>query len=187
MRHTATSTPTQSPVEPNREPPPRRNWLFLGVAAVLLVVVSAGVGWWIGSSGSEDTASGAEEMPQVLQNLYDAMVEGDATAMAALFTEDGGFTGSQEESTRSEYSSPQMTERMVSLWFRFVDYTDVEHLDVIVEDDKVVVVSRLSGMSSTHQRVSKTPFSATVADVFELRDGLISQCDMYFDYNDVVN
>lgn len=179
-----TATPKQAHPTASNEPPPRRNWLMLGLAAVLLIVAAGGVGWWIGSSGSDD-ASGAAAMPEVVEEFYDALIESDASAMAALLTEDGRFTGSQEGPTRSNYSPPQMRE-MVSAWFFYVDYTDVEHLDVIVEDDTVVVVSDLSGMSSTHEQSSKTPFSATVVDVFELRDGLIAQYDMYFDYNDVV-
>jgi len=187
MKPTVTTTPTRPTAETTRQPTLRRKWFILGLAALLLMVAGGAVGWWIGTSGGDDTARGAEDMPEILEEFYDALIEGDATAMAALFSEDGGFTGTQQESTRSDYSSPQIMEGMVSLWFSYVDYTDVEHLDVIVEDNTVVVVSGLTGMSSTHQRASKTPFSATVADVFELRDGLIAQCDMFFDYNDVVN
>ena len=64
--------------------------------------------------------------------------------------------------------------------FAFVDYTEVEHLEVITDANTVVVVSKMDGISGTHQRESLTPFSATVVDAFELRDGLIAQRDTYF-------
>ena len=93
--------------------------------------------------------------------------------------------GSQEEPTRSDLSSPAMIQQTMAACFSYVDYTNIENLDVISEGDKVVVVSKWEGMSATHQRSSKTPFSTTVVDVFELRDGLIAQCDVFFDYSDV--
>ena len=133
----------------------------------------------------EQVEAGAEEMPEVLEDFYDALLEGDSTAMAALFTEDGGLTGSQEEPTRSDLSSPAMIQQTMAAWFSFVDYTNIENIDVISEGDTVVVVSSWEGMSATHQRSSRTPFSTTVVDVFELRDGLIAQCDVFFDYNDL--
>ena len=170
-------------------PPPRSRRGPLVAAAVAVVVILAGVGiaFASGAFESDDAASGAEEMPEILEEFYDAVLEGDASAMAALFIEDGGLTGPQEGPTRSDFSPPAVISQRMAVWFSYVDYSDVEHLDVIVEDDTVVVVSQVSGVSSTLERSSKTPFSTTIVDVFELRDGLIAQCDVYFDFNDVVS
>lgn len=182
MRQTAATKPSQTIVETPRERPRRHNWFILGLIALLLVVATGAVGWWIGSSGDDDAPLGARAMPEVLEDLYHALIEGDSRALAALFTDDGGFTGPQEEQVRSDLSPPSMIQLMVGYWFQFVDYTEVEHLEVVADANTVVVVSRMDGMSATHQRSSETPFSTTVVDVFELRDGQIAQWDSYFEY-----
>ena len=84
--------------------------------------------------------------------------------MAALFTEDGGFTGPQIEPTRSDFSPPAVINERMAAWFAYVDYTDVEHLDVIVEDNTVVVVSA----NIEHKNVTQichSNFNASFMDV----------------------
>ena len=68
---------------------------------------------------------------------------------------------------------------MIGVWFEYVACTHVEHTNLIAEGNTVVVVSMWSGTSSTHGRAGAdpTPFSAP-----QLRS-----CDVYFEYDQVVN
>lgn len=50
-------------------------------------------------------------------------------------------------------------------------------------------MSTWRGTSSTPARAAsdQTPFSAPVVTVFELDDGLIARCDIYLEYDQIVN
>lgn len=187
MRHTATTPPTQTPAEATREPSPRRNWFILGLAAVLLIVAAGVVGWRIGST-SNDTADVGSDLPQVVQQYFDALMDGEPAALARLFTIDGVLEGVTEEHTRSPISGPTMIQFWMAAWLSFVDITHMEHQDVIVDGNTVVVVSRWSGDSSTHARGvdgDKTPFSTPVVNVFELDDTRITRCYVYYEYDQI--
>jgi ketosteroid isomerase-like protein len=133
--------------------------------------------------GGDDAADIAADLPEIVDRLFDALLAGDAEALAALFTDDGVLTAAFPLSTPSAISS------MMRTWFGFVDYTDVEYLDLITEGNMVVVVSMWSGTSSTHGRegANPTPFSGPVVDVVRLQDGLIADCHSYFVYDQIVN
>ena len=131
----------------------------------------------------DEAADIAADLPEIVDRLFDALLAGDAEALAALFTDDGVLTAAFPLSTPSAISS------MMRTWFGFVDYTDVEYLDLITEGNMVVVVSMWSGTSSTHGRegANPTPFSGPVVDVVRLQDGLIADCHSYFVYDQIVN
>lgn len=156
---------------------------------MLLVVVAGAGGWWIGSS-SDDTADAATELPEVVQRYYDGLLDGDSVALAALFTDDGVLEGTGEGDTRDPLSGSNTISMMMGIWFDYADITDIDVTDVITIGNTVVVVSTVSGDSSTHARGpsgDKTPFSAPWIDVFELDGDLIARCDAYFEYDEVAN
>lgn len=134
------------------------------------------------------TADIASEIPEVVDRYVEALMAGDAAALAALFTDDGVMTGVDENHRRSPLSR-SMIHAMMAAWFGFVDYTEAEHKYVIAEGNTVVLVSMWSGTSSTHGRVGAdpTPFSAPTVTVLRLDEGLIASADAYFEYDQVVN
>ena len=151
---------------------------FLAVALVL------------SGCGDDDADAAASELPEVVQRYYDALMDGDSGALAALFTDDGVLEGTGEGDVRMPLSGPNTISSMMGAWFDYVDYTDIEATDVITIRNTVVVVSRASGDSSTHARGpggDKTPFSAPLVDVFDLHGDLIARCDGYVEYDEVVN
>ena len=137
---------------------------------------------------SDDTADIASVFPRVVERYLDAMMNGDAEAYAALFTDDAVQTGVVEDHTRIAMSRATIRS-MMPVWFEYVTYTDVEHLNVIAEGNTVTIVSTWSGTSSTHARAAsdQTPFSAPVVTVFEIDNGLIARCDIYLEYDQIVN
>lgn len=93
MRRTETTSPMQATPKPLKTPS-RINWLSLGLGAVQLTVAAGAVGWWIESLESDDKVDLAAEMPEVVERYFDAALDGDADAVAALFTDEGIFVGS---------------------------------------------------------------------------------------------
>jgi hypothetical protein len=64
-----------------------------------------------------------------LESYFDALMNGDVVALAALSTDDEGLTGAQENHTRSDLSWPAAIQTTMWCWSSYVDHTDVEHLD----------------------------------------------------------
>lgn len=124
----------------------------------------------------------AAELPEIVDRYNEALIAGDADALAALFTEYGALTGTYRLST------PTAIRSTMPAWFRSVDYTDVEHLDLITTGNTVVHIATWSGMSSSYTRDGPpTPFAAPSVTVFQLDDGLIADCRIYFVYDQIVN
>ncbi len=131
-----------------------------------------------------DTADPTSALPDVVTRYTDALIAGDAEAFAALFTDDAVLSMVSEDHTRSRYSPP-LLRGAIGDWFQLVDYIEVEYINVIVEGTFAVVVSNWSGTSGGS--ANPTPFVAPTITVFDFDDGLISGCDSYFVYDQVVN
>ena len=142
------------------------------------------------TAASDDTGDAAAELPEVVQRYYDALLDGDSGAVAALFTDDGVLEGPGEGDVRDPLSGTNEISSMMGIWFSYVDVTDIEVTEVITMGNTVVVVSIWSGDSSNHARGpggDKTPYSVPAVDVFELDGDLIARCDAYFEYDALAN
>jgi ketosteroid isomerase-like protein len=126
-----------------------------------------------GCSGSlTSTETGEDEARAAVESVFAAFNRHDPEAMAALYAENATMIS-------SDYCQPLVGRDAVQEVYRglFAEVPDVEDevLDYYVEGDKVAVrfVSR--------SRLPGRAFEVTIANFFEVRDGLIVRDETIFD------
>jgi ketosteroid isomerase-like protein len=121
-----------------------------------------------------------DEIKAFVLQIYDARVEGDMDALAAVFADDAKFqiAGSPEHSMLA--TAVEGHEGVMGLMQTIVDSLDLENftiLDLIVEDNKVAVRWR----ATVHLVTSGDTYPTELADFIEIRDNKVVSYTEFLD------
>jgi ketosteroid isomerase-like protein len=154
-------------------PRPRSPANLILLVAVLVLAAGA-LGWWIGSSGGDDVG----DVPQIVEQLNQAWVDGDADGVAALYTEEGIYEDMELELPTSIRGERYIgTSQIVSHARQGMNAADFEEMRV----NKVMTLDNLIVYEWTASGISyESPFEATGVIVLEMEDGLIARSFYYY-------
>lgn len=151
-----------------------RRTITLLIAFALMVYACGG------GSAAED------EMPDVLDQWTEAVMAGDAAAIAALYTEDGVW---HDHARARIFEGRPAIESGLEGALLYLTLTEMELLSLERNGDTIVTEWRWSGTSSTHARPSddQTPFETDVDFTFVLDGDAIASSDFTYEYASLFN
>jgi ketosteroid isomerase-like protein len=164
--------------KPEVEVSPRpRSPAILILLAALLVVAAGALGWWIGSSGDD-----VGDVPEIVEAVNQAWVDGDADAVAALYTEDAVFE--QIDVSILGRGGERVVTGRSGVWAiassgMSADFEELTADYVTVLEDVIIYQWTNSGT------VSGTPFESTGVTILEIEDGLIAESRLYFNGKEI--
>jgi len=169
---------------PEVEVSPRpRSPAMLAVLAALLVLAAGGLGWWIGSSGDD-----VGNVPEIVDLWNQAWVDGDADALAALYTEDGIYEHANLDIPGAQREIALMATGTTEIWghattsMAAADFDEVTIDELLELDDLIIYLWTGSGVNG----VSKQ-FETSGVSVLEMQDGLIVRSLTFYDAEELFN
>jgi uncharacterized protein (TIGR02246 family) len=156
--------------KPEVEVSPRpRSPALLILLAALLILAAGALGWWLGSSGD-----GVGDVPEIVESWSQAWVDGDAEAMAALYTEDGIYEQINVSTgvgrLRRETGRPAIRQQVPMA----PEFEEMDTDSVAVLEDVIIFQWTATGSTPV------VPFETTGVTILEIKDGLIAKSVMYF-------
>ena len=182
-KRTSVETATQA------EGDPTRRWLVAAVVVLGAAVIVLGA-WVAMDAGSGDDLGGDTT---IVDQWADAFIQGDADAVASLFTENGIY---EERGPAQAFGGTVAIRDQLDAAFRYGNATEMTPATVVVgngllagRDDVIIVEWEMRGTSASGSRdpSDKTPFSVQAITLFEMEDGLISRSVFYADWADLFN
>jgi len=162
---------------PETEVSPRpRSPAILILLAALLALVAGAFGWWIGSSGDN-----VGDIPEIVESLNQAWVDGDADAVAALHTEDGIWDDidvSKGVGRLTRLSGRSQIRQHASHGMG-ADFEELTADHVIVLEDVIIYQWTAKGTSPI------VPFETTGVSILEIEDGLIAKSAIYVNNTEI--
>lgn len=139
------------------------------------------------TSTSVTTTLIRSELPEVVDRLVDALMAGDAAAVARCYAEDGIWVDHGHPTVRElRQHSIEVT---LSGAFRYLTLTEMTLLNASQAGDAILTEWTWSGTSSNHSRAAadQTAFTAGVEFLFTFDDDLIKTSEFSYDYGSVFN
>ena len=137
--------------------------------------------------GSSTTTSTSSELPEVVDEWVEALLAGDAEAVAQCYAEDGVWVDHGHPMPR-KLQQPSIAGGL-SAAFPYLTLTEITLLSEVRTADAFLTEWRWSGTSSNHSRAAtdQTPFTAEVEFLFTFDDDLIETSEFSYDYDSVFN
>ncbi len=158
---------TQTRETPQATATARPRWWLVALVVLGLVAIGGGI-WAISSSDGDDA------LPDVLEEWSEDAMASDATAMAALYTEDAVH---HDRAIPLTFNGRDEIESGMDSAFPIVDIREMEVLSIEETADSIVVQWQWSGTSDGQE------FTSEVQATFVLDGDLIASSEFVYDYD----
>lgn len=127
------------------------------------------------------------ELPEVVDRWVEALLAGDAAAVARCYAEDGVWVDHGHPAVRELHHGA--IEGGLSAAMGYLTLTEMTLLTAVRTGDAILTEWRWSGTSSNHSRAAddQTPFTAEVQFLFTFDGDLIGTSELSYDYGSVFN
>lgn len=161
--------------EVETSPRPRSPAIFV-IAAGLLIAAAGLLGWWIGSSGEGGAVS---DVPDIVTQFNQALADGDAEGVAALFHENGVLEEKDLDVTAWDRDEQLVGRGIIATYFELgAGAVDTEEIDV----NQVMVLDNVIVYEWTARGTRRDlPTETTGVILFEMDGDLIARGYLLYD------